>query len=570
MKMKSFKYKYQFIVSLFLLFGAANASAANDAEYVKMQKTYTLNADGSQEYRCNTELTLYSHVAINGGFGETFIVYDPAYQQLKINSSYTKQKDGNIVKTPDNAFVEVLPRQAADAPAYNRLKEMVVVHTGLELGATVYLDYSIISKPGYSSDIDIFEPLRQSVPVKSYTLTVVTPETKKLNYSLCNIAASPSETVSNGKRLMTLNIANLQSNSREPLVSMLNLDQPYFSATTCPSAAEALSLAYKQFALSDNPVVSLKAKVLTESKSDDFEKLSEIVKFVVNDIDNSALTLSETSYRLRSVEEVLSTAYGTEVEKVNLLNALLNAAGLNSEPAAMMKTDVSKGLGLNAVGQYLVVTNVKGKQYLLTPNSLNPSDAYSLSAFAPVYSLKTGQKINIKEPVDYKIRGKYVMTFNNDSLSVKSQTSVGQDLYSYFIKENDVDKAASTKLDMNNGYATVELLEPAKGISQMHYGHLNTVRKSNLMLPRKVDEEYIYDIILPENMSLQTPALNKSITNGVGKVVINVSKSGNTAYIVRSIVLEKQLITPSDYHSFHDLMAEWEGQSGRTLVVKNR
>jgi hypothetical protein len=338
MKMKSFKYKYQFIVSLFLLFGVANTSAANDAEYVKMQKTYTLNADGSQEYRCNTELTLYSHVAINGGFGETFIVYDPAYQQLKINSSYTKQKDGNIVKTPDNAFVEVLPRQAADAPAYNRLKEMVVVHTGLELGATVYLDYSIISKPGYSSDIDIFEPLRQSVPVKSYTLTVVTPETKKLNYSLCNIAASPSETVSNGKRLMTLNIANLQSNSREPLVSMLNLDQPYFSATTCPSAAEALSLAYKQFALSDNPIVSLKAKVLTESKSDDFEKLSEIVKFVVNDIDNSALTLSETSYRLRSVEEVLNTAYGTEVEKVNLLNALLNAAGLNSEPAAMMKT----------------------------------------------------------------------------------------------------------------------------------------------------------------------------------------------------------------------------------------
>ena len=28
------------------------------------------------------------------------------------------------------------------------LKEMVVVHTGLELGATICLDYSVITRPG--------------------------------------------------------------------------------------------------------------------------------------------------------------------------------------------------------------------------------------------------------------------------------------------------------------------------------------------------------------------------------------------------------------------------------------
>lgn len=26
---------------------------------------------------------------------------------------------------------------------------MVVVHTGLELGATIYLDYSVVTRPGY-------------------------------------------------------------------------------------------------------------------------------------------------------------------------------------------------------------------------------------------------------------------------------------------------------------------------------------------------------------------------------------------------------------------------------------
>lgn len=76
--------------------------------------------------RIYKELTLFTHTAMNGLYGESFIVYNPAYQELKIHESYTRQKDGTIVKTPGNAFVEVLPATAADAPAYNGLKEMVV------------------------------------------------------------------------------------------------------------------------------------------------------------------------------------------------------------------------------------------------------------------------------------------------------------------------------------------------------------------------------------------------------------------------------------------------------------
>ena len=59
------------------------------------------------------------------------------------------------MKTPENALLEVLPSAAADALAYNGLKEMVVVHTGLELGATIYLDYSVDPRPGYLPDLDV-------------------------------------------------------------------------------------------------------------------------------------------------------------------------------------------------------------------------------------------------------------------------------------------------------------------------------------------------------------------------------------------------------------------------------
>ena len=97
-----------------------NLSAADEARYGLVSEEWTLNPDGSREYRYQMELTLFTHTAMNNTYGETFIAYDPKYQQLKINEAYTKQKDGTIIRTPENAFVEVLPSYAADAAYYNR------------------------------------------------------------------------------------------------------------------------------------------------------------------------------------------------------------------------------------------------------------------------------------------------------------------------------------------------------------------------------------------------------------------------------------------------------------------
>ena len=125
------KNTYYYIVTLAMLILAFPVKAASEAEFGKLSKAYTLHADGSQEMRVQKELTLFTHAAMNRVYGESFIIYNPEFQTLKIHDSYTRQKDGTIVKTPENALLEVLPSVAADAPAYNGLKEMVVVHTGI-------------------------------------------------------------------------------------------------------------------------------------------------------------------------------------------------------------------------------------------------------------------------------------------------------------------------------------------------------------------------------------------------------------------------------------------------------
>ena len=104
---------YYIVTLVVLLFMVAPAKAVSEAEFGKLHKTYILHTDGSQEMRVQKELTLFTHTAMNRLYGESFIVYNPEFQELKIHESYTRQKDGNIVKTPENAFVEVLPSAAA-------------------------------------------------------------------------------------------------------------------------------------------------------------------------------------------------------------------------------------------------------------------------------------------------------------------------------------------------------------------------------------------------------------------------------------------------------------------------
>ena len=72
----------KFTLLLCLLALTASVFAASEAEYKKLSKAYTLNADGSQEFHYCMELTLFTHTAMNGTYGESFIVYNPEYQVL--------------------------------------------------------------------------------------------------------------------------------------------------------------------------------------------------------------------------------------------------------------------------------------------------------------------------------------------------------------------------------------------------------------------------------------------------------------------------------------------------------
>lgn len=568
-----------------LLALTASVFAASEAEYQKLSKAYTLNADGSQEMHYSMELTLFTHTAMNGTYGESFIVYNPQYQELKINESYTRQKDGTIVKTPDNAFVEVLPRTAANAPAYNHLKEMVVVHTGLELGATIYLDYTLTSKPGYLPELDIYDELLQSSPVKEYTITLTAPETKQISYTLGNIRNKPSVNTAGGMKSVSWKLSNLPASSRDPFVTAANGDVPYLTASTYESNKKALDVLYAQLAPATDVQLVALAETLTEGKTSDTEKLQAILKHVNENVGNSQVPLKDAGFKFRPINDVFYSAYGTEAEKVNLLNGLLNAAGIKAEAAAAYRVDADlSGCGLNAIKELLVIANTDGKQYIMSPLS-DKMAAPGWNNLTPVVSLTNGAPVSIDRPAT-GIAYKVAMTLSPEKADAKVEATIGNAYLPYYgaylpiytggDKEAKETKAqhgttisytSSQSLKANNGYVMLSLPDAPTSLSHTYYCNMNSVRKENLLLPNQADEQYIYTITIPAGMKLSTPESVKTIENAAGKVVLSVKQNGNTAEVERSLRLNKQLYSPAEFSNLRSLLTEWGNSTNQVLLL---
>ncbi len=518
------------LASAALLLAVLPVSAApkSEARFDKLTKTYTLNPDGSQELRVQKQLTIYTHAAMNSLYGETFIIYDPAYQQLTINESYTKQVDGTIVTTPANAFVEVLPSAAANAPAYNGLKEMVVVHTGLELGATIYLDYTITTEAGALPALDIFEQIEELSPIKNYTLSIIAPEGTPLHYQLLNGKTSPKVSVSDGMQKVSWTLKNVAPRPRSLAVSVPAGNIQAVTATTYESEQALMDVLASQAYSPDDPAVKEMLEKLSSGRADRRSTVDKIHEYIASGLDNSRLTFVQTGLKVRPAAEVIHSAYATDVEKTLLASAMLQAAGVASEVhAAFPKASDPVSAG------YASLQNTMATGYV------NPADQATagISGYLSIIGLDG-------EPVEVEAQSQKIEAVSSMEIDIRNGKKLSEGYYSFMLP------------DANSGWLG----------SQYTSTTSNTTRTVNLLLPYLTDETYTCTLQLTYGMKAVVLPGQKSISNPVGSVKVTVSQSGSKIVIVRSLKLNAQLITPAMYPQYYQLMSEWHASSTSPLI----
>lgn len=528
-----------------LLLAVLPVKAESEAEFRKLSKTYTLRADGSQELRVQKELTLFTHAAMNGLYGETFIVYDPEFQELTIHESYTRQKDGTVIKTPSNALVEVLPSSAANAPAYNHLKEMVVVHTGLELGATIYLDYSIVSKAGYLPELDVCCPVKELSPVKEFIFRLNVPAGKSVRYELLNASAKPVIAQGNGMKSFIWTLKDVAPRPYAYPSGRGNLGlvqavasgmMPVFVASTWPGYTEAVKYLQKQFAVGNTSVVEGKVAELTQGLEGNPQAMrNAIANYMAGlyQLGHCNVSLQDAGYRLRPASEVITSAYGTQAELVNLDVTLQRAAGLEAEVAVCaLRPSVDGNLGLATVMSLVCQSKKMPEKVALTG-----TEEACLQPFMTITDLQ-GKKLMLESYLGAK------EARTTDTLEVKS------------------DKLQ----ELADGWGIVPLSDPTPVRSLYAYAG-NTSISEKILLPRTVDCALETIVRLPEGMKWSGHA-DKEISNACGKVVFSYKAVKGGVKVTRSIRIDRQLQTPANYKELYALLSEWRDTNNHTLVVK--
>lgn len=576
--------RHIYIAFIGLLLTWTAVAKGYEAEFKQITKSWTLHADGGQEYRHSKELTIYTHTAMNSTYGESFITYNPNHQKIVIHSAYTKQKDGNIIQTPENAFVEVLPRNAAKAPDYNHLKELVIVHTGLDLGSTIYLDYSIITEPGYLKEIDICQSLNELSPVKDYRLRISLPEGKPLESQIINSSLKPKTSTSQGIKTHSYQLNNLAPRSFEPGTTVLSGGVQQLIATSYKSTSDALATLESQFGRTRDLRVNQLANQLTATHDTNREKAYALLDYVVNQVETTPLTLEDVGFRIRPEVSLITNGYGTEAEKAALLYGLLKAGGLDAEIWAYYLKPISVQSGLTAIDKLIVAISLDGEEYLLSPTSLMPvhyTGAYALNMQdGETKQISTGLSriaysadIKLTEgKANEQIKASFSSGFIPFSANVLSVLTGGaKEATSKQEKgQTTVDYSQGSTLQSNDGYTLYRLPDTSLGITQQGYQKYNSTRQGNLVLSAPISEQYSYSVKWDDNLELRTADFTKEIKNKVGVLLVSFHTEGDKIIIQRSIEINQPIITPTMYADFKQLITAWVSDQNKHLLFKEK
>ena len=500
-----------------LLIATGLFAQKSEGEFLSLREKYTFGADGSVVYKYHKELKVNTLYSIHNIYGETFIVYNPEFQTLSIDGCHTVQADETLIPLPPNALNEVLPSAAADAPAYNHLKEMVVTHTGLEPGAVITLDYTITTRPGFPGAGDVYRKFNEVSPIKDYTLVVEVPAGKELTVSQ-SLGAKVSKSADG--TVYTFKASGIPARLFE--MNAPEDDVPYIYASVSPGEGAA-----SLFNLPKENMSSLASSVC-EGKTSDADKMEAISRWIAGNLDICALPLRQAG-KVRKPSEVVASAYGTFEEKAALMLSLASAAGVKAEPVAVFAPGCPPNLNtvlgamwVKAAGKYYSAAggftreekDLQGRMQMLTPSG-------------PVAVPEASADVNIEEEVV-------------------------------------LDPKRATQAE---DYLVYAIPSAREGFDSWRLRSLNSIRTYPFEIPSKLNEKVTYRITTPEGTIVSKP-FEKTITGPAGTVKVSLTVDGNKAVYTREAKFGKTIIPVKEYASFREQANLLKDEAFRTIVVK--
>lgn len=602
---------FTFILAIYFLISVPILKAQTenqDAEYLKITKEYILHEDGSYDFHLHKELKLLTYFSFQRLYGETFIVYNPEFQKLKINEAYTVMADGKKVVAPENAFNEVLPGFARDVAAYNNLREMVVTHTATEIGSVITLDYTIQTSKGFLPFFFGMEEIGESAPVKNLSIIIRIPKGLNLEYRLLNNRTAPATTKTAGQLSYVWEFRDIPALPRTVSQDPEQKTNLVFSTAKDMTAAYFSFVNQPAFKSTLSPEISRRVESITKEKKNDLDIILALQEVVIDEVKLAEIPLIYSGYKVRTPSVVWQSANANNLEKAILLAEMLKKANINACPVATVPNAwYSREMGNLAIfDSYLVQVNPRetGRIYLSVTQKQSQNliyDVYDKTLIqldGAIESMRTFQEkpadnllkmdADVRLYDDKTISGEVELEMEgivNPFFKLRKDSSYVKTLFAGDITSAQVEKSEIKQLSElkskallttipltikqdYRGFLFFELPRYRTGFDAWNLGQFSGSGSTPVKLDYPLTESYKYEVEIPKGYELFSPPVDLEIKNDLGELKIHISQSGQTVTIIRSYQNLKDVIISDNIDEFRSMLTTWENVNWRKIVLK--
>ncbi|WP_060507663.1 DUF3857 and transglutaminase domain-containing protein [Pseudomonas sp. NBRC 111124] len=320
----------------FTLAGACFANALDDGTdhsitVEKFVHSFTVQPDGSFQLEAESTFRINEERAIRQA-AQRALSFNHSLETLTIIDAYTQKPDGRKVVVDASQIKEQQEQISSFAPMFQDSRVKVVIYPQVAVGDRLVLRYKLDRAtalfPGH------FEELITPGfhPVEQFTIIYDLPAGMPLYADARGFKASAPES-GNGRKVHRWDFvpAN-QARIEEGAVSYLDYGS-YLAVSTFKDYAALASSYQARATVEVTPAIATLAEQLTADTDDDRAKALKLSDWVRKNIRYVAVYVGAGGVVPHTAQTVLNNRYGDCKDHVALLNALLNAAGIESSPA---------------------------------------------------------------------------------------------------------------------------------------------------------------------------------------------------------------------------------------------
>lgn len=351
----------------------ATFAAAEDAEILSWEQTFTVQADGGLVRRDHRLVKINSSRAY-GDFADPRIDYEEGRETVRILKAVTHLASGTILPVPDYSLNIASPNDVAGWPAWAAWRQRIVTFSGLEPGVVVELCYEVESAPGVHKWFEADLRIEERYPTRSRKVTVLVPKGTPLRHELSpGIAGVYTLSTEGAGTRHEWTFEDLPAAQDEPqsppwrercgrlVLCALGEDADPDRAVLQPIRRAA--------------VAGREVRALAESATKDAlsprEQAEMLVKAVRETLHVVGSRKTWRSLSIRPAEIVLREGYASPPEAAALLAALLTELGQGSVPVLLVAED-SGAFRLpvtDRIRDFLVMVDSEGEPLFVHPTA---------------------------------------------------------------------------------------------------------------------------------------------------------------------------------------------------------